>query len=218
MFTFESSNLSSTSGKLRAEWRDSLPAYKQDCLQSDGEPDEMMFQAQMISHMKTILFRHAGSKCFFASLCGLSSRRLVEISAEGEYCGSYRRQVLQAAESISELITLRVSIKHHTPFLTYAVILSSMVHLYFWSLEPPATEEETTKQMLRLNIGALHQLSQAWYSADCAATQIEEAMRHIYEAKKCRAWSVVDDTVGSKFCGQDPDHDNDKYDGDEATK
>jgi hypothetical protein len=93
-------------------------------------------------------------------------------------------KTIQAAQDISKLITLPVSLAKHTHFFTCVVTLASIVHLSCWSILLPLIHDDDLKQQLRLNTGALKSLCQVWPSAGQAFGQVKGVAQEMYAAKK----------------------------------
>lgn len=102
----------------------------------------------------------------------------------GESYNIHAAKTIQAAQDISNLITLPVNLTKHTHFFTCVVSLASIVHLTCWSVLLPLTDDSDLKQQLRLSTGALKSLWQVWPSAGRAFGQVKGVAREIYSAKK----------------------------------
>ena len=102
----------------------------------------------------------------------------------GQSYNVHAMKTIQAAQDISKLITLPVSLAKHTHFFTCVVTLASIVHLSCWSVLLPLTRDDDLKQQLRLNTGALKSLWQVWPSAGQAFGQVKGVAQEIYAAKK----------------------------------
>lgn len=72
----------------------------------------------------------------------------------------------------------------HTHFFTCVVTLSSIIHLSKWALHFVQYDDDDLRQQIRLNIGALNELSNVWGAADTARGQVKGVAREIYQAKK----------------------------------
>jgi uncharacterized protein (UPF0147 family) len=102
----------------------------------------------------------------------------------GESYNVHAAKTIQAAQDISNLITLPVTLTKHTHFFTCVVSLASIVHLSCWSVLMPLIDDGDLKQQLRLSTGALKSLWQVWPSAGRAFGQVKGVAREIYAAKK----------------------------------
>jgi hypothetical protein len=104
-------------------------------------------------------------------------------------------KIIQAAESISKLITLPVPLIRHTHFFTCIVTLASIVHLSYWAGLLPLSYDENLKQQIRLNTGALKQLAEAWPSATRVAKQVKGVAQEVFASRKLAAsegfWGVL---------------------------
>lgn len=163
---------------LLSRWTESLPVYKSDCLQMSGEPDEMMYQARLITHATYILLLRPQLRLF-----ARYSREMPSSTYGLDYC-SPQDQLMRSAASISEMVTQRTPIRLRTHFFTWALVLSSLVHVSAWSMGLPLSEDEKIRQFIRLNIGALRQLSRRWETAACALIYVEDMVRDVFLLKK----------------------------------
>jgi len=102
----------------------------------------------------------------------------------GETYNIHAAKTIQAAQDISKLITLPVSLAKHTHFFTCVVTLGSIVHLSCWSALLPLYQDDDLKQQLRLNTGALKTLWQIWPAAGQAFGQVKGVAQEIFSAKK----------------------------------
>jgi len=102
----------------------------------------------------------------------------------GQSYNIHAMKTVQAAQDISKLIMLPVSLAKHTHFFTCVVTLASIVHLSCWSALLPVIHDDDLKQQLRLNTGALKSLWQVWPSAGQAFRQVKGVAQEIYSAKK----------------------------------
>jgi hypothetical protein len=101
----------------------------------------------------------------------------------GESYNIHAAKTIQAAQDISNLITIPVNLTKHTHFFTCVVSLASIVHLSCWSVLMPLIDDDI-KQQLRLSTGALKSLWQVWPSAGQAFGQVKGVAREMYAAKK----------------------------------
>ncbi|GAB0136979.1 hypothetical protein EsDP_00005262 [Epichloe bromicola] len=166
--------------RLLTAWRLGLPHEKQASLCPDGSPDEMMFQANMISHATSILLHQPLSVLDSSSPAG-------DVTSCG--CGtSHTRHVVESAAAISNMITHRVPLISHSHFFSCIVSLSAVVHLSQWA--PLASgADERVRQLVRLHIAALHGLSAVWRAAGRAREQVQAVAQEIYRARKGRTES-----------------------------
>lgn len=93
-------------------------------------------------------------------------------------------KTIQAAQQISKLITLPISVTRHTHFFTCVITLSAVVHLSVWSAMMSMIHDDDLKQQLRLNIGGLKAISDIWPSATKAFGQVRGVAQEIFRAKR----------------------------------
>jgi hypothetical protein len=117
--------------------------------------------------------------------------------APGQSYNVHAAKTIQAAQDVSKLIQLPVSLVKHTHFFTCVVTLASIVHLSCWSALMPLMRDDDLKQQLRLNTGALKTLWQVWPSAGMAFGQVKGVAQEIYAGKKQAAevgfWASLTD-------------------------
>ncbi|TVY81745.1 hypothetical protein LSUE1_G002821 [Lachnellula suecica] len=165
-------------------WRLHLPESKKSCIKADGELDEMLFQAHMITAATTVVLHR--------ELSLLDSRVAKDITScaphkeivPGESYNLHAAKTVQAAQDISKLISVPVPLVKHTHFFTCVVTLASIVHLSCWSTLMPFIHDDDLKQQLRLSTGALKTLWQVWPSAGKAFGQVKGVAQEIFAAKK----------------------------------
>lgn len=175
---------------LLASWRQNIPPWKQDSLQRDGSPDEMMFQAHMMNHTTSILLHRSR-----ANLDSYSTRTINACAEEEQdmerppfaavaSVDQHSQHVMRSASEICKLITHRTALTRHSHFFVCAVVLSAIVQLSVWSMQLPVAREEALREQVRLCIGALQQISTVWQSAMTALGQIKRVAGEIHALKK----------------------------------
>lgn len=102
----------------------------------------------------------------------------------GDYFNAHTQHTIEAAAAISKLVTQPVPLLSHTHFFTCVITLSSIVHLSKWALFFIAHDDDDLRQQLKLNIGALTELSAVWRAANTASGQVRGVAQEIYRAKK----------------------------------
>ncbi|KAJ3947650.1 hypothetical protein N0V92_013139 [Colletotrichum tropicale] len=142
---------------LLTNWRLHLPSSKKDALNQKLQSDEMIFQANMMTHAPV---------------------------PSGDLFNSHTNHTITSAGEISKMITHRVPLLSHTHFFTCVVTLSSIVHLSKWALFFIPHDDDELRQQIRLNIGALNKLSAVWKAAGNASGQVKGVAQEIYRTKK----------------------------------
>ncbi|KAJ6788676.1 hypothetical protein PWT90_07252 [Aphanocladium album] len=169
---------------LLTNWRLHLPQNKKDALQKNGMLDEMMFQAHMMMHATSIMLHQPLSQLDTAPTQAITSCAPYQPVATGNVFNAHTRHTITSACAISELITHRVPLLSHTHFFTCVITLSSIVHLSKWAVFFVPHDDDDLRQQIRLNIGALNNLSTVWRAADQARNQVRAVARDIYQLKK----------------------------------
>ncbi|CAL3962388.1 unnamed protein product [Diplocarpon coronariae] len=165
-------------------WRLHLPDSKRKFINSEGQLDEMLFQAHMITAATTILLHREASELDSSVARNVTSCAPHKEVAPGPSYNVHAAKTIQAAQDISKLIQLPVPLVKHSHFFTCVVTLASIVHLSCWSVLMPLMRDEDLKQQLRLNTGALKTLWQVWPAAGKAFGQVKGVAQEIYAGKK----------------------------------
>ncbi|KAG8414863.1 hypothetical protein J3458_008767 [Metarhizium acridum] len=169
---------------LLTNWRLHLPQSKRDALQKNGKLDEMMFQAHMMNQATSIMLHQPHSQLDSSPTQDINSCAPHQAIPAGDLFNSHTRHTIESANSISTMITHRVPLLSHTHFFTCVITMSSIVHLSRWALFFIPHDDDDLRQQIRLNIGALNQLSKVWGAADRARGQVKEVAQVIYKVKK----------------------------------
>lgn len=169
---------------LLTNWRLHLPQGKTDALQKNGMLDEMMFQAHMMVHATSIMLHQPFSQLDTTPTQNITTCAPYQPVAIGQVFNTHTKHTVTAACAISELITHRVPLLSHTHFFTCVATLSSIVHLTKWAVFFVPHDDDDLRQQIRLNIGALGQLSSVWSAAERARNQVRAVARDIYQLKK----------------------------------
>lgn len=171
---------------LLTNWKLHLPPSKRDPLDSTGRVDEMLFQAHMMLNVTSILLHQPHSQLDSSpaeSITSCAPHQAVLVTEKP--FNAHTRHTLTSATAISHLVSLPVpSLTMHTHFFTCVLTLSSIVHLCKWALHFVQYDDDDLRQLLRLNIGALNELSKVWPAAERAKGQIRGVASEIFEAKR----------------------------------
>lgn len=170
---------------LLAAWRLCLPQSKRDAV---GGSDEVMFKACMILHATSILLHYPLSNIDPSATAPIRSCAADQIMSRHDGLDSHTRHAIASANEISRLVSHPVPLLAHSPFFTCVVGLSCIIHLNRWGKYAVQGDgdEYFLRQRIRLNIGALSELSRVWRSAEMARDQIRGVAREIHLAKKER--------------------------------
>lgn len=180
-------------------WRLHLPESKQTCISKDGQLDEMLFQAHMITAATTVVLHRELSELDSSVAKDVTSCAPHKQVVPGDNYNVHAANTVQAAQDISKLISLPIPLVKHTHFFTCVVTLASIVHLSCWSVLMPYTQDDDLKQQLRLNTGALKTLWQVWPSAGKAFGQVKGVAQEIFAAKK----QAVENGYWSQFTDEE---------------
>ncbi|QYS96899.1 Zn(2)-C6 fungal-type domain-containing protein [Trichoderma simmonsii] len=168
---------------LLTSWRLHLPHFKRHMLQQDGEPDEMMFQAYMITYAILILLYQPYCRFDIKPAQAIDTCAPVQTTLGNDYVDYYTTETVSSATAISAMITQK-SLLSHTHFFTCALTLSSIVHLSHWALLSPDARDSASRESIRLNLGALKLRARVWPAAAEAQAQVAAVAKTIYRIKK----------------------------------
>ncbi|KAK0127352.1 hypothetical protein ONS96_006901 [Cadophora gregata f. sp. sojae] len=178
---------------LLVNWNFHLPPSKVSNFDHDGTFDEMMFQAHMITNLSSLLLHRR-----FTPLDVSAQQTIMSCTAQGTvtaHCSGindiHASKATQAASNISKLVGLPTTLIHHTHFFICALTHSSISHLSLWSQLPLMAEDDTLKEEIRMNVGALRAMRAVWPSAQTAFSQVTVATQKVFEMRK--------DAVGEVF-------------------
>ncbi|KZL68348.1 C6 zinc finger domain-containing protein [Colletotrichum tofieldiae] len=169
---------------LLTNWRLHLPTSKRNALDQKLQPDEMIFQANMMTNATSIMLHQPHSQLDSSPARSVTSCAPHRPVPSGDLFNSHTHHTVTSAAEISKMITHRVPLDSHTHFFTCVVTLSSIVHLSKWALLFVPHDDDELRQQIRLNIGALNKLSPVWKAAAKASNQVKAVAQEIYRSKK----------------------------------
>ncbi len=88
-------------------------------------------------------------------------------------------KAIQAANKLSNLISLPVELTKHSPFFTCAITLSAIVHLSASSIPMYSDKSAVMRERVLLATGALKSLSVIWAVAGSVLQQVKEVARGV---------------------------------------
>ncbi|KAH8648284.1 hypothetical protein BGZ60DRAFT_509359 [Tricladium varicosporioides] len=181
-------------------WNLYLPASKKEFFDPDGSFDEMIFQAHLISNISTLLLHRQHSKMDYFQVSTVTSCSDVPLNSFGSELECFHAsKTRQAASNITQLITLPTPLIKHTHFFICGITLASVIHLSSWSGLPPMSYDDDLKQEIRMETGALKELSRVWSTARMVLAQLTIVARKIYISRK----SPVDEALWQDFIDED---------------
>ncbi|KEY70035.1 hypothetical protein S7711_04050 [Stachybotrys chartarum IBT 7711] len=169
---------------LLTNWRMYLPPAKRNAVHKDGKLDEMMFQAHMMTNAMTILLHQPHSHLDSSPAENINSCAPHRPVLSGDMFNNHTRHTIAAANQISKMITHPVPLLSHTHFFACVITLSSIVHLSKWALHFVQHDDDDLRQQIRLNTGALNDLSTVWACSGRARDQVKGVAQEIYRIKK----------------------------------
>lgn len=180
-------------------WGLHLPSSKKLAIDSEGQVDEMLFQAQMITNASSIMLHKPHSQLDTSVVRTITSCAPFRQVPAGQSYNVHAAKIMQAAENISKLITLPVPLAKHTHFFTCVITLASIVHLSCWAALLPLSQDDNLKQQIRLNTGALKTISEVWPSAARVGFQVKGVAQEVFASRKAAA----DDGFWSSFTNEE---------------
>jgi hypothetical protein len=93
-------------------------------------------------------------------------------------------RTIQAASTISKLVTLPGPLVKHTHFFVCALALSSITHLSLWATLPVMSPDQDLKQNIRMNAGALKSVAPFWPTAELGLQQVTNVAQKIFAIRK----------------------------------
>ncbi|UKZ84144.1 uncharacterized protein TrAFT101_000065 [Trichoderma asperellum] len=169
---------------LLTSWRLHLPRFKRHMLQQDGEPDEVMFQAYMITYAILILLYQPFCRFNTKAAQAIDTCAPVQRTLGNDYVDYYTKETISSANAISAMIARREPLLSHTHFFTCALTLSSIVHLSHWALLSSDARDSALRESIRLNLGALKLRASVWPAAAEAQAQVATVAKAIHRIKK----------------------------------
>lgn len=162
-------------------WGLHLPDCKKELVGPDRRVDEMLFQAHMVINASTI-YLHRPKSSLASSIVSTDTSCTPEskYSTATKPIALHTAKALQAANTISKLITLPCPLIKHTPFFTCVVTLGAIVHLSACSWLLHGDEGFLAKERIRLGVGALKTLEEVWNVAGCVLLQVKGVAREVF--------------------------------------
>jgi hypothetical protein len=169
---------------LLTNFRLYLPPSKKNALQKDGKMDEMMFQALMMTNATSLILHRPYSQLDSSPTKNINSCAPHQVVQSWDLFNAHTKHTITSATEISKMVTHRVPLTTHTHFFACIVTLSSIVHLSKWALYFVPQDDDELRQQIRLNIGALNEVSRVWQAAERTRGQIKSVAQDIYRLKK----------------------------------
>ncbi|RPA99568.1 hypothetical protein L873DRAFT_1789511 [Choiromyces venosus 120613-1] len=162
-------------------WGLHLPDVKKELVGKDRRVDEMLFQAHMVINASTI-YLHRPKSSLASSLVpdNTSCTPESKYSTATKPIALHTAKAIQAANTISKLITLPCPLIKHTPFFTCVITLAAIVHLSACSWLLHGDEGFLAKERIRLGVGALKTLEEVWNVAGCVLMQVKGVAREVF--------------------------------------
>ncbi|TVY42317.1 hypothetical protein LSUB1_G003589 [Lachnellula subtilissima] len=173
-------------------WMLHLPNSKKDYFDSTGHVDELLFQAHMITNVSSILLHRQYSHFHdFASQHTTSCAPYPQGAPGWQARRMHGAKTIQSALDVTKLITLPTPLVKHTPFLTCAIALASIVHLACWSASTLISDDDDLKGQVRLGIGGLKAMAEIWPSAQRVLEQVTRVAQESFLRRKSTLNSLL---------------------------
>ncbi|KAL7271926.1 hypothetical protein RUND412_005288 [Rhizina undulata] len=162
-------------------WGLHLPECKKELVGKDRRVDEMLFQAHMVINASTINLHRPKSHIAIALVPDdTSCTPPAQWSTSPKPIAQHTAKAINAANTISKLITLPCPLIKHTPFFTCVITLGAIVHLSACSWLLTGDEGFLAKERIRLGVGALKTLEEVWSVAGCVLQQVKSVAREVF--------------------------------------
>jgi hypothetical protein len=162
-------------------WGLHLPDCKKQLVGEDRRVDEMLFQAHMVINAATVyLHRPKSSLAISIVPDDTSCTPATKYATPTKPIALHTAKALQAANTISKLITLPCPLIKHSPFFTCVITLGAIVHLSACSWLLHGDEGFLAKERIRLGVGALKTLEEVWSVAGCVLMQVKGVAREVF--------------------------------------
>jgi hypothetical protein len=168
-------------------WSLHLPGSKKLAIDGDGQVDEMLFQAQMITNASSIMLHRPHSQLDTSVVRDVTSCAPHRQVVGGQVYNVHAAKIIQAADNISKLITLPIPLIKHTHFFTCVITLASIVHLSCWAALLPLSQDDNLKQQIKLNTGALKTIAEVWPGASRVGFQVKGVAQEVFASRKAAA-------------------------------
>lgn len=108
--------------------------------------------------------------------CTRPERWTAPVSAEHVHA----LKTIKAADNISSLITLPISLTNHSPFFTCTIALGTIAHLSAYSTIMYSDDGGLLKERIQLAIGALKRFGEIWPVAESILAQVKEVAKSVF--------------------------------------
>jgi hypothetical protein len=183
MFGPEDENIARIEALL-TNFRLHLPPSKKYAIQKDGKIDEMMFQALMMTNATSLILHQPYSQLDSSPTKSIDACAPHQVVLSWDVFNDHTKHTITSANEISKMITYRAPLTSHTHFFACIITLSSIVHLNKWAIYFVPQDDDELRQQIRLNTGALNEISTVWRSAERTKGQIKNVAQEIYRMKK----------------------------------
>lgn len=145
-------------------WRLLLPPERKNVMTENGEIDELMFQAQLLTHVSTIGLHRPLSALKFNAIENVSScaREPQLDTPTPDLVNVHTARVLRAVEAQIRLLALPVRRFHHTPFTTCMVSEGTLALLSACSALFKGKDLAIARDQIRMTLGCLKVLGEVW--------------------------------------------------------
>ncbi|KAK2744915.1 hypothetical protein FQN55_006477 [Onygenales sp. PD_40] len=163
-------------------WFHHLPDDRPNALCADGNVDQMLFRAYMITHCASIYLHLPRSNLLATPTANAS----IACARKGpslpptSHTLTHAAKALEAANGIVALAALRKPLLKHTPFFICGLVLSAVVQLCAWSITATGAVEPR-RDRLALIVGELKSLDRTWALAHQVMCHIKRLAREVLE-------------------------------------
>lgn len=161
-----------------------LPSSMQRYVDSEGQVDEVAFQAHLIMNAGTIYLHRprsllASSNPDYTIACAPNNPPAAPHPVQ-----DHTRKTCEAADEICHMISASSSLLNHTPFLICGLAMQAIVHLGMYRLPQSTSQHALAEQQIKMSIGALRKMSQVWPMAEIVRQDVKNVARALLDTTR----------------------------------
>ncbi|CAG8888093.1 unnamed protein product [Penicillium egyptiacum] len=176
-----STNVIQAADSILNGWLLLLPENRKQVMDKAGEIDELMFQAQLLIHVATIVLHRPLSDLKFYSVEEVSScaRNPSLDTPAPDLINVHTVRVLRAVEAQVRLIALPTAKFHHTPFVTCMISKGTLALLSACKSCLGGKDLMIARDQIRMTVGCLKALGKVWPRTARNVREIQTIASHI---------------------------------------
>lgn len=194
-----------------ASWKYNVPSSQRDVINTDGEVDEVMFQAHCYIACAS-MFLHFPRSDLPATVpsaaqisCAKDNRQLMSTSTQ------HTVKAIAASKELAHLAALPVPVERHSPLITCALTLGCIVQLAAASMQAVQTDclnLQHHRDRVVLFMSVLKHLGEKWSLAANANTKLKLIASTIFTEQQTETITPYDMSVVDSGYGTSRDYEN----------